>query len=232
MNYYLYNSGIMVQNIGESPTSFKIIYTFNGKDYIYQHQTELGVGEAKDFYLPNVAVLSPVNLIPNNLRFGKAIIEATNIDGTSNPNGELIANVNQENRGGSGIPIEFAGNGGTYAAFPSTYSSNTYYIAKWMVHIGGFSSGFNVSNFSDTDVTCDFIFPTDPDANFSRTIEANSFFSKWAPNVANLDDGYNAGVKIDCTDGVFVITNASNDPNVGKYGDSFYQMGAGIEFLN
>ncbi|HAW59560.1 MAG TPA: hypothetical protein DCX03_11230, partial [Bacteroidales bacterium] len=54
MNYYLYNSGIMVQNIGDAPTSFKITYTFAGTDYVYQHPTELKAGETKDFYLPNV----------------------------------------------------------------------------------------------------------------------------------------------------------------------------------
>lgn len=229
MNYYRYNSGIMIQNIGDTPTSFKVTYTFAGTDYVYQHPVMLNVGETKDFYLPDVAVLSPVNNIPNNQRFGKALIEATLTDGTFNPDGELIANVNQENRGGSGIPIEFAGNGGTYAAFLSTAGSTTNYISKWMVHVGGFSSGVHISNYSLSPTTCNFTFPTDSDADFTTVIAPNSFFTRWAPNTANLDPGYNAGVKIECDSEVFVIVNASNDPDVGKHGDSFYQMSAGIQ---
>lgn len=230
MLYYGYNSGIMVQNIGDTPTSFKITYTFDGKDYVYQYPSTLGVGEAKDFYLPDVQVLAPVAKIHNNLRYGKAVITATNINGTFNPDGVLIANVNQENRGGRGVQADYVGNGGTYGAFLATGGSRTNYIAKWMVHVGGFSSGFHISNFSSTSVTCDFTFSDAPGANFTRTIDANSFFTRWAPDVSNLPTGYNGGVKISCDANVYVITNAASDPNAGKFGDSFYQMSAGPEF--
>jgi len=177
MSYYYYNSGLMVQNIGDTATSFKITYTFNGVDYVYQHPTSLDPGEAKDFYLPDVTVLSPVNSIENRLRYGKAIIEATDTSGTHNSSGLLIANVNQENRGGSGV-LEFDGNGGTYGAFLSTVGAPNAYIAKWMVHVGGFSSGVHISNFSGSDITCNFTFAADPDANFSTSIASNSFFNK------------------------------------------------------
>lgn len=226
-NYYGYQSGITIQNVGSAPTSFKITFTFNGVDFQYQYSSELGIGEIKDLYLPNLSELSGVDGFNNMYRYGKAVIEATYTSGVSNPSGELIGNINQDNRGGGGIPLERAGQGATYAAFPSTSGAEKAYIAKWMVHVGGFSSGIHVSNFTDTDTTCNFIFPSDTDANFETLIEANSFFTKWAPNVINLDYGYNAGVKIYCGDPVFVITNAAVDPDAGKYGDSFYQMSVG-----
>jgi hypothetical protein len=234
MNYYEYNSGLMIQNIGSEPTAFKITFTFNGVDYIYQHETSLNQGESEDFYLPDVSVLAPVKLIQNNLRYGKAVIEATDTGGNPNPIGELIANVNQENRGPGGgtIPMEFMGNGGTYGAFLSSSSSNTFYIAKVIKHVGGFSSGFHISNFSDSDITCDLTFPEDSDASFSQLIPANSFYTRWVGDLSDLDNGYNAGVQIECNNPVFIITNASNDPDVGKYGDSFYQMSAGQAFEN
>ena len=227
-NYYGYQSGITIQNVGTNATSFKITYTFNGRNYVYQYPSTLANGEVKDFYLPNVSVLRPVDGFTVQKRFGKAVIEATNPDGTPNLAGELIANINQDNRGGAGIPVERAGQGATYGAFPSNAGSNTAYIAKWMRNVGGFSSGFNVSNFSDTSVAnCAFTFVDDADANFTRTIAANSDFSIWAPNVAYLNNDYNAGVIIECDSEVFVITNAAANPGSGKYGDSFYQLEAG-----
>jgi hypothetical protein len=226
-NYYGYNSGLMIQNIGEEPTSFKITYTFNGRNYVYQYPSTLANGEVKDFYLPNVSVLKPVDGFTVQKRFGKAMIEATDIAGNHNPKGELIANINQDNRGGAGIPIERAGQGATYGAFLSTAGSNKAYIAKWMRNVGAFSSGVNVSNFSGTPAVCTFNFVGDIDANFTKTIAANSDYSIWAPNVADLNNGYNAGVIVDCDSPVFVIANASANPGSGKYGDSFYQLEGG-----
>jgi hypothetical protein len=98
-----------------------------------------------------------------------------------------------------------------------------------MVNVGQFSSGFNISNFTDTDGECDISFVDDVNANYTVEVDANSFYSIYAPDVENLDDGYNAGVLIDCTVDVFVITNASANPDSGFYGDSFYQMNAGTD---
>jgi len=229
-NYYGYQTGMMVQNVGTTSTSFKITFTFNGVDYVYQHPSNLAPGAVTDLYLPNVTELAPVDGLPVQNRFGKAVIEATNTAGTLNSAGELAGNVNQDNRGGAGIPEERAGQGATYGAFLSTGGSNTVYISKWMRNAGLFSSGFNISNFSGTNGTCDITFVADADANMTNvSIPANSFKSFYGPDVPNLDDGYDSGVVIDCTVDVFVITNASANPGSGKYGDSFYQMNAGIE---
>jgi hypothetical protein len=226
-NYYGYQSGIMIQNVGDQSTAFKITYTFNDRDYVYQHQTALNPGQVQDFYLPNVSVLRPIDGLSVARRFGKAVIEATDVNGNPNPAGLLIANINQDNRGGSGIPAERAGQGATYSAFLSTAGSEKAYIAKFMRNVSGFSSGFQVSNFSMSSGTCDIIFVDHPSANYSQNIGANSFFSVYGPNVSGLINGYNAGVIIDCDVEVFVITNAAVNPNAGRYGDSFYQMSAG-----
>jgi len=226
-NYYGYQTGMMIQNVGTTSTSFKITFTFNGVDYVYQHPRTLAPGAVTDLYLPNVAELDAVDALAVQRRFGKAVIEASDTAGTLNPSGELAGNINQDNRGGAGIPEERAGQGATYGAFLSSGGSSTVYIAKWMRNAGLFSSGFNISNFSGTNGTCDISFVADPDANMTNvSIAANSFKSFYGPDVSNLDDGYDSGVIIECSVDVFVITNASANPGSGKYGDSFYQMNA------
>lgn len=227
-NYYGYNSGISIQNIGGSPTSFKIVFTFNGVNYVYQHPTQLPAGGIKDLYLPDMTPLDPVDGLSNVLRYGKATIYATNTDGSLNPSGELIGNVNQDNRGGSGIPIERMGQGATYTAFLAEAGSQNNYIAKWMNNVGGFTSGYHVSNYTTSSINCDFKFE-DADANYSVNIAQNDFHTKYAANVVNLNSGYEHGVRIECDGDVFVISNASVNPGSGKFGDSFYQMSAGTK---
>ena len=228
-NYYGYQSGITIQNVGAAATSFKITFTFNNTDFVYQYPDVLEPGEIKDFYLPNVAELSPVDRFLTSQRYGKAIIEATSVNGTFNASGSLIGNINQDNRGGSGIPMERAGQGATYSAFLSTAGTRTAYLAKVMRNVGGFSSGFHVSNFSDASGSCTFTFVDDADASFTQSIQANSYITKYAPDIPNLNDGYNAGVVIECTVDVFVIVNAAVNPTAGRYGDSFYQMSTGTD---
>lgn len=228
LNYYGYNSGISIQNVGSSATSFKIVFTFNGVDYTYQYPSQLPAGGIKDLYLPNVTPLNPVDGLSNTRRYGKATIYATNTDGSLNPLGELIGNINQDNRGGPGIPIERMGQGATYSAFLVEAGSQNNYIAKWMNNVGGFTSGYHVSNFTNSNITCEFKFE-DADANYTMNIPQNDFHTKYAANVSNLDSGYEHGVRIQCNGDVFVISNASVNPGSGKYGDSFYQMSAGTE---
>jgi hypothetical protein len=228
-NYYGYQSGITIQNVGASNTSFKITFTFNNTNYVYQYPDVLEPGEIKDLYLPNVSKLSPVDRLSVGKRYGKAVIKATDINGNFNASGLLIGNINQDNRGGSGIPAERAGQGATYSAFLSTAGTQKAYLAKVMRNVGGFSSGFHVSNFSGTPGECSFTFVDDADANFTQSIDGNSYITKYAPNIPNLDDGYNAGVIIECTVDVYVIVNAAVNPNAGRYGDSFYQMSTGTE---
>ena len=51
-------------------------------------------------------------------------------------------------------------------------------------------------------------------------LPANSGFLRYAPNVANLTDGFNAAVSVTCTQ---PIVGISNFQAVGQYGDSFVQ---------
>lgn len=228
-NYYGYQSGITIQNVGATSTSFKIKFTFNNTDFTYQYPYSLNPGEIKDLYLPNVIELNPVDAFTVVQRYGKAIIQATDVNGNFNSSGLLIGNINQDNRGGTGIPAERAGQGATYSAFLSTAGTRVAYIAKAMRNVGGFSSGFHVSNFTGSNGECTFTFVDDPDAKFTQGILANSYITKYAPDIANLNEGYNAGVIIACTVDVYVIVNAAVNPNAGRYGDSFYQMSTGTE---
>lgn len=221
-NYYGYGSGLMIVNVGSTATSFRVKFIMGGSTYVYQHGVELAPGENKDLYLPDVAVLRPVDSKPISQRFGYAVIEATDISGTLNPAASLAANVNQTHYGV--YTSSWAGRGGTYNAFPFGSESNILFMPNAMNHVAGFSSGFHIANPSDTDGFCDIIFPDDPDANIlAKPIAANGYFSYWVPNVANLDLGYDSGVIFDCSVGVVGIGNMTADGST-TYGDSFAQM--------
>lgn len=222
-NYYGYNAGLMIVNVGSAATSFKVTYTINGSNYVYQHSVDLAPGENKDFYLPNVTELDPVDGLTDSLRFGYAVIEATDTVGTPNPAGELVANVNQSHLGV--FYPQYGGRGASYNAFPVDAQRDTLFMPNFARHVNGiFSSGFHVSNFSAVPGTCDITFVDDADANITGLpILANSYFSMYAPNIPNLDDGYNSGVVITCTVGVIGIGNMSGDAASGTFGDSFIQ---------
>lgn len=229
-NYYGYQSGLMVQNVGDSPTSFRVTFTFAGQDYVYQHPTTLRPGEVKDLYLPDVTELAPVDGLNMPSRFGKAVIQATDTNGSPNVAGMLSGNVNQDNRGGPGIPEERAGQGSTYGAFLATGGSQNIFLPRFMNSVGGiFTSGYNISNFSGGPGKCDIKFVNHAAANYSVNIATNAFHSIWGADVEDLQNGYDGGVVIQCTMDVFVIMNASANPGSGRYGDSFYQMNAGTE---
>jgi hypothetical protein len=56
-------------------------------------------------------------------------------------------------------------------------------------------------------------------------IGVNGYINYWAPNVPNLDNGYNSGMWVECTVPVFGIGNLNAD-GTSTYGDSYSQFNA------
>jgi len=226
-NYYGYSGGLQIVNVGTTSTSFKITFSMGTTPTVltYQHSVTLAPGELKDLYLPNVAVLDVIDSWPMAERTGFAVIEATDVSGVHNASGELAANVNSSNFGLYAGYETWGGRGTTYNAFPESAASTKLYIPNMPVHASGFSGGFFIANFGSAG-TCDITFVDDVDAFMDDVaIGVNGYINYWAPNVPNLDSGYNSAMWIECTVPVYAIGNFSAD-GTSTYGDSYAEFNA------
>ena len=222
--FYGYNGGIAIQNVGTVDTAVTITFNFNGKSYIYRTKT-IQVNAALPLYVPDLAELDPVSSLPTGRRFGNAILEA------DAPGALIVANINEDNRGnsddndGNPIPSERVGQGSSYNAIAAGTESKTLYFQRVMSKVDGiFSGGFQISNITDHAGTCDIIFYGAPEANLiAFDINANSSLSMYAPDIPNMPDGFNAGVTANCSVDVIGIANVAAAPDTGKVGDSFSQ---------
>jgi hypothetical protein len=226
-NYYGYSGGITIVNVGTTSTSFKITFSMGtGPTVInYQYPETLAPGELKDLYLPNVTELAAIDTWPMAERTGFAVIEATDVAGVHNAAGQLAANVNSSNYGGYAGFESWGGRGTTYNAFPQSAASTKLYIPNMPVHNSGFSGGFFIANFGSAG-TCDLTFVDDADAFMDDVaIGVNGYINYWAPNVSNLDTGYNSGMWVECTVPVYGIANFSAD-GTSTFGDSYVEFNA------
>jgi len=220
-NFYGYNSGMSIQNIGGSGTTVRITFNFSGNQYVYNSGT-INSGAALALYLPDVSALNPVDSLPVQQRFGNATVEVVS-------GGPIVAIVNEDNRGGSGVPAERVGQGSTYNAINDGEQTSSLFFAQLTNKAGGiFSGGFQVANTTGSAGTCNIVYGADPDANETNVpLPANGSFPRYAPNVSNLNVGYNASVSVDCTQPVVGISNFAAEPGSGKRGDS-YTTGNGL----
>jgi len=230
-SYYGYNGGIQIVNVGTANTSFKVTFTMGtGTNQVvatYQHTVELAPGEVKDLYLPNVTELAAVDGKPMAERTGFAVVEAASTTGVHNAAGQLAANVNITNVGTYSGLEAWGGRGATYNAFPESAASTKLYIPNMPVHVSSlWSGGFFIASFGTTAGTCDITFVDDGDAFMNDVpVGLGVYINKWAPNVTNLDSGYNSGMWAECTVPVFGIGNLNADGTT-TYGDSYSQFNA------
>ena len=219
-NYYGFNSGLSVQNVGAASTSVTVTFTFAGNSYVVNSGTIVPGGTYSP-YAPNISQLAPVDSLGVGVRFGSAVIQAA-------PGGLVTAIVNEDNRGtcGSascpGIPANQVGWGSTYNAVPNGDQSPTVFFSQVTRNVSSaqFSSGFQITDASGTGGTCNIQYSGASAANeTSVPLAANGSISRFAPNVANLPDGFNSSVKVTCTVAVVGIANLSGR-NAAYYGDS------------
>jgi len=128
--------------------------------------------------------------------------------------------VNEDNQTGEATRL---GHGTTYNAPADGSQSTTVFFTQFTKAAGGvFSSGFQVSNTTTSAGTCNIVYSADLTANESNvTLPASGTIIRFAPQIAALDAGYNASVKVTCTQNVTGIVNLA--AYGGKYGDSFTQ---------
>jgi hypothetical protein len=216
-NYYGYNGGLSIQNIGNSSTTVKITFTFAGSTYVY-NSPSIAAGAALPLYAPNITELAPVDSKVVSQRFGSAVIEAAS-------GGSIVAIVNEDNRGGDGVPPERVGQGSTYNAIPEGSQTDTVFFAQVTRKAGGvFSGGFQVANTTGSAGTCTINYAGQAGATETGvSLPANGSFARYLPNVAGLPDGFNAAVTVSCTQPVVGIGNLAVEPGSGRFGDSFTQ---------
>jgi len=222
--FYGYNSGITIQNIGTIDTAVTITFYVDGNTYIH-HTKTIQANAALPLYIPDLSELDPVGSLSIDHRFGNAILEA------DEPGAVIVAIINEDNRGnaddndGNPIPSERIGQGSSYNAISAGSESSTLFFQQVMSKVDGiFSGGFQISNVTDQAGTCDITFYGAPEANLiAFAIEANSSLSMYAPDIPNMPDGFNAGVTAVCTVNVIGIANVAAAPDTGKVGDSFSQ---------
>lgn len=216
-NFYGYNSGLSIQNIGASDTTVKVTFNFAGNTYTYTSGA-IAPGAALALYAPNMSELSGVDSLPQSQRFGSAVIEVLS-------GGPVVAIVNEDNRGGAGVPAERAGQGSTYNAIPAGSETNTVFFAQIARNAGGvFSGGFQVANTTSTNGTCSISYAGASAADETGvSLPANGSIARYAPSVANLPDGFNGAVTVTCDVPIVGISNLAVNPGSGRYGDSFTQ---------
>ena len=217
-NYYGYNGGLSIQNVGTSPTKVQIQFNFAGNTYTYNSPT-IAAQSALALYAPDVAALDPVDGLDVTRRFGSAVIT------TDESSDRIVAIINEDNRGGSGIPAERAGQGSTYNATADGEQTNQVFFAQVTRKASGiFSGGFQVANTTNSAGTCDIAYTGASAANENNvTLPANGAIRRYAPNVSGLPNGFNASVSIDCTQPVVGISNLAVEVGSGRMGDSFTQ---------
>jgi hypothetical protein len=217
-NYYGYNGGMSIQNVGSSATTVSIDFTFAGGTSFSYNSPSIAPGAALALYAPDMAALAGVDALPVTHRFGSAVIQAA-------PGGQIVAIINEDNRGGAGVPAERVGQGTTYNAILDGTQTNDVFLAQVPRKAGGiFSGGFQVANTTATAGTCSITYNNDPDANETGVnLPANGAIARYAPNVANLNDGYNASVTVSCNRAIVAISNFAAEPGSGRFGDSFTQ---------
>lgn len=222
-DYYNYQSGLRVQNVGTVALDVTVTYNFGGTNYT-QVSPSIGPGQAWGPYLGAEAQL------PGSMAgvsgSGSAVI-AVNGDPT---NKAIIATVNEDNR------VNPAGRGVTYEAALGSDASGTLIFPQVVSEYYGYSSGIQVAKVAAGDSTCQACYSASGSVaafcdGFSLS-DATPSWSQFAPAASGMitgiaNDNYNGSVTVTCTGApVIGISNLSfrfdRDNRYGNLlGDSF-----------
>ncbi len=195
-DYYNYQSGIKIQNIGTEVLSVTVKYYFGGNQYI-QVSPDIGPGQAWGPYMGAPAQLPPSMATVSGS--GSAVVEVNN----PTPNKLIIGIVNEDNR------VDPAGRGVTYEAALESEASNTLIFPQVTSEYYGYSSGIQFQKIDPGTATCTLSFSASgPIAAFQMTgitlTDANPAYSLFAPNATGMipgpaNDNYNGAVTVNCT---------------------------------
>jgi hypothetical protein len=220
-NYYGFNSGLSVQNVGGIATTVSITFTFNGVNYLLTSPS-IAPGGTYSPYAPNITQLAAIDGLGVGQRFGSAVITAA-------AGGSVVAIANEDNRGTCnaaacpGIPANQVGFGSSYNAIVNGDQTATLFFPQITRNVSAalFSGGFQIANTTAGAGTCNITYSGAAGANeVGVALPGNGSISRFAPNVAGLPDGFNSSVKVTCTVAAVGIANLSAR-SVTYYGDSF-----------
>jgi hypothetical protein len=221
--FYAFNSGISIMNVGTAATTATITFNFDGVSYVVTTPS-IPAGGAFSPYAPDITQLAPVDALPVGKRTGSARIQAA-------AGGSIVAILNEDNRGvykngltvsaANPAPAEFIGFGSTYNAFVDGTGTTKVTFPQIVRRAGGiFSGGFQVLNAGAGTAACAISYAGAAGANQNVNIPANQSASIFSPDVPNLPDGFNGGVTVSCNQTVYGISNFSS--RVATYvGDTF-----------
>jgi hypothetical protein len=220
-DYYNYQSGLKIQNIGTEALNVTVTYNFGGTEYT-QTSPQIGVGQSWGPYMGDEAQLPASMTGVSGSGSAEVVINADNANKT------IIATVNEDNR------VNPAGRGVTYLGALATDASDALVFPQVTAEYYGYASGIQVMKTTAGTVNCT--------ANYAAAASISAFsdaftltdadpaWDQFAPNASGMTSGYddyNGSVTINCTGGdVIGITNLSYrsdiDPRYGtKGGDSF-----------
>ena len=206
-DFYGYQGGLRVQNVGTIATTVRARYYFGGEEYI-QLSPLLAPGQAWTVYMGDggPAVLAGI------FGTGSARIESLT------PGVPIVATVNGDNR--------TTGLGATYDAFPEIQATTTCLCPQIVAQYYGYSGGFQVMNTgtAEANLTVTLSMPGRLDTNIMERLDPNQSWSVFAPNHVGQD--FNGSVVITSDQPIVAIGNmafrSDVDPRYGEnYGDSY-----------
>ncbi len=210
-NYYGYQSGAQVINIGATTTTVTSTFTFPGPN-VYTRVDTLGPQKLLSLFAPSVAALLPVDSLAVNNRSGSAVFQAS-------PGGSIVANVNLRNDGACtgaavcpAIPANQVGVGSALNAFVDGTATAKAIVSRFPKTLGGetINGGFTIVNSTGSAGTCDIEYVGSINQN-GVVLPANGAISRFAGNVAGVTAATQNPVSIVCTQPVFVSANTRSD---------------------
>jgi len=210
-NYYGYQSGTSIMNVGATTTTITTTFTFPGPN-VYTRVDTIGPLKVTSLYAPNIAQLAPVDAFAVNLRVGSAIIQTA-------PGGLIVANANLRNDGACtgtavcpAIPANQVGVGGALNSFTDGTATTKAIVTRYPKALGGeiINGGFTIVNSTGSAATCDIEYVGSIN-QLGVVLPANGIVSRYAPGVAGVVGGTQNPVSIVCTQPVFVSANTRSD---------------------
>ncbi len=222
-DYYSYQSGLKVQNVGTEALNVTVTYNFGGSSY-QQTSPNIGPGQAWGPYMGDPTQLPPSMASVSGS--GSAVVQVN----SPTANKAIIATVNEDNR------VNPAGRGVTYEAALAAEASGILIFPQVTSEYYGYSSGVQVAKVEAGTSSCQACYSAMGSVaafcdSFSLSDTAPSW-SQFAPNASGMvagtaNDNYNGAVTVTCTGAkVIGIANLSfrydRDPRYGNVlGDSF-----------
>lgn len=225
-DYYSYQSGLKVQNIGTEALAVTVVFNFNGVEYTLVSPS-IGSGQSWGPYMgaPGQLAGSTPSLVGIS-GSGSAVITVN--DPTANK--LIVATINEDNR------VNPAGRGVTYEGALTAEGSSTLVFPQVTSEYYGYSSGIQIAKVEAGASTCTANYSASGTvAAFSVPFslsDTNPSWSQFAPGAAGMtagpgNDNYSGAVTVNCTGArVIGISNLSFRGDVdARYtvltGDSF-----------